>query len=668
MSAPSSSSREARPAKIRRVLGSSLVPHRELAALLAALKKEGDVDDLLNVDRKALDRAVDGLWKDVGQVEALPTGLGKSFAWSTVSLPKMLRQIVETSPAWARELRQAYDKKPCTSADPFHLLVYADEYVPGSVLKLDNRRKVLAVYATVQEFRREALKHDHMWLVLGLIRSSEASKLNGGAAAAVARLYKRWFLEEQLSERGVLLDLDAPNRRFANIYLKPGVLITDGEALRAIWSAKGASGKLPCLLCKNLVHDPDAAARSDYLVDLGDPEGEFDLASDADLWEKADTLQSQAAVLSKTAFERLQLLQGLTYNPRSLLWELDLRPLLPPSRAFRYDSMHVLLSNGVAQQETSLLLGAMREHHVGFEELRALAAADWHSCRIASGRAVLRDVFAAPREKAFKKEGVLKTSASEMLVALPFLVFFCETVLAPRGLCTQEIASAQALADVLRSIRSAKDGRGRAADMDAAVRRHAAAFNAAYGVAVKPKHHYLRHLAEQFRKDGVVLDAFVGERKHILIKKCAECVTNTARFERTVLMRCVSKQLADTADASFFADGLLSPQSGDHLAGSLGVASARFSKTMKFNGTTLGAEDAIMWDNRIHIVMGCADLDGVLCVMARRYDFVAKVTSGASRWQRAPGDALFVLPLEQAPLFFVDLWFQEPGDAVVVLC
>ena len=51
------------------------------------------------------------------------------------------------------------------------------------------------------------------------------------------------------------------------------------------------------------------------------------------------------------------------------------------------------------------------------------------------------------------------------------------------------------------------------------------------------------HLSQQFLQDGVVLDCWVLERMHLLLKTYAEPVKNIREFEKTVLVRAIGERL-----------------------------------------------------------------------------------------------------------------------------
>ena len=74
---------------------------------------------------------------------------------------------------------------------------------------------------------------------------------------------------------------------------------------------------------------------------------------------------------------------------------------------------------------------------------------------------------------------------------------------------------------------------------------HMKAFIRAYGVEhVKPKAHWNVDVGAQFLQDMAVVDMFIVERTHLDVKRIADHVRNTARFERSVLSRLLAESLS----------------------------------------------------------------------------------------------------------------------------
>ena len=253
---------------------------------------------------------------------------------------------------------------------PANLVIYADEATPGNVLRLDNRRKVLAVYVTLREFGPDLVKHADMWLPLAILRSSQIKDILGGASFCMRTLLRRIFITDKVTSEGVLLDLQLPQSRFVRLHLALGNFIGDGDAQRATWSAKGASGNLPCLMCKNVLsqHVPSP---SPYLVHISCPDADrFDFCTNEDIWAKAEALRHQAGVATRVDFEELQRAMGMSFNPLGLLWDEELREHVKPVGCHTYVPMHALLSNGICQNESGLLLVACRDAGVPFSAFR----------------------------------------------------------------------------------------------------------------------------------------------------------------------------------------------------------------------------------------------------------------------------------------------------------
>ena len=95
-----------------------------------------------------------------------------------------------------------------------------------------------------------------------------------------------------------------------------------------------------------------------------------------------------------------------------------------------------------------------------------------------------------------------------------------------------------------------------AATLQAALERHLTLHVTAYGEdLVRPKHHWLYHVAPQFQRDGVILDTFVVERGHLLVKRIAEHNKNTSCYESSV-MAGVINQMFKNASVSNLCSGL----------------------------------------------------------------------------------------------------------------
>jgi len=613
------------------------------------------------VSRFQVKRAVDAVWNKVGYKQQVILATGRTFDWEIASLPKFLVHLTTVSSGFRNACRQMWEAHPCTRENPWRLVVYGDELVPGAILKLDNKRKFFAAYVTIRELGPTYLKHESMWLTVAVIRSSVAKTIPGGFSHCMRLLFRRWFLVDRLSEDGVLLDLGIPGSRLVRAYFSLGNVVADGDAYRALWSAKGASGKLICLLCKNVLSE---RTESEYLVHLSCPfYSRFDLASDAEIWEKADKLSHSRVTNPKGQHRRLELLYGLTDNPQGILWDKDLRDYVKPATAITYDPMHALVSNGIVQNETSFLLADLKSIGVGWESLLRFVKSDWHVCRSVGNPKILEDCFAPPRMKSFKKDGTFKAGASEMLLVSPVICFFLRKVTGIAAKLPKQTASYEALCQVLQIVASMKQGAPNACQLAAAMEKHAVAFAEAYPSAeVKPKNHYALHVPAQSAQNAILLDAFVGERKHGGIKRVAEHIRNTTAFERSVITNAVCRQIEWLADPTNLCDGLTSPRKCPELGHNCSIANA-----MVWNGTRVVVGDCMFRHGHVFIINACADLAPGLALLVDRYEKVAQVTTCASRWTRASDDTEILQLVVGELLQLVPVRYQEGPLTIVCL-
>ena len=117
---------------------------------------------------------------------------------------------------------------------------------------------------------------------------------------------------------------------------------------------------------------------SPYLVHRSCPDADrFDFCTNEDIWAKAEALRHQAGVATRGEFEELEKAMGISFNPHGLLWDEELREHVKPVGCHTYDPMHALLSNGICQNETGLLLVSCRDAGVPYSAFRDFAKANW---------------------------------------------------------------------------------------------------------------------------------------------------------------------------------------------------------------------------------------------------------------------------------------------------
>ena len=101
----------------------------------------------------------------------LPLRDGGEFSWP-IACPQDLLPLCLSECAGFREVfEQALSAQPATFCRPWRLLIYLDEITPGNPLRPDNKRKIMAFYASWLELG-DRLRLEEYWLTLGVLRTS----------------------------------------------------------------------------------------------------------------------------------------------------------------------------------------------------------------------------------------------------------------------------------------------------------------------------------------------------------------------------------------------------------------------------------------------------------------------------------------------------------------
>lgn len=201
------------------------------------------------------------------------------------------------------------------------VVLYHDACQGGNVLSPNPSFKVNAVYLAFGHLPQECLRSPQFWLTIGLLDHNHASTIPGNIGS-----YMQVFVEQ--FRNGVFLGHQGPRLEIA-------AWIGDYEAQRSTFSSRGSAGLLPCLFCANVVSESSnlASSGNGFLVDLkcNDP-AHFSVRSDVSIFSLCDALAELKTRTTKQAFETKCKSCGLTFDPNGLLWNANLRTILPPSK------------------------------------------------------------------------------------------------------------------------------------------------------------------------------------------------------------------------------------------------------------------------------------------------------------------------------------------------
>lgn len=372
--------------------------------------------------------------------------------------------------------------------------------------------------------------------------------------------------------------------------------------------------------------------------------------------------RSHAGALSMAKFRELQQVVGFNLNRHGMVFDAELRSHCDFIGAARYDWVHSMLADGVFTIEVGAFMKAHEGHGATRDLLRAFFSYDgWRFPTFSRLKArQLWRVFDDYRTSAAEPEK-LKCTCAEMLGVAGLLRHYIETRVPVVAELQPQRASFDAAARVLDLLTAAKHQTANVQEAAVALGRaaseHLKLHKAAYGTELlRPKHHWVLDVADQIRADGCVIDSFVIERRHLLVKMVAEHIDNLRTFERSVMSSMCVVALQD-AQSAVFGDGLIGTATA--LAGSQILV----SNAMTIFNFEVHGGDVVARGEELGLIGACCLEQGRLCVAVEPLDLVAKVSAHSGQYRLCMRTEVW----PAAELSLVVAWYDMPsGDIVVV--
>jgi len=177
---------------------------------------------------------------------------GRAFKVPFASPMAMLSVAAEQSTSFADMLRSLLGMRACSHEHPYSIVLYSDEITPGDPLKAGDR-KIQAVYWSIKEFGSHALANEDLWFTLTTLRSCRVKQLEDGMSHLYKMALHAFFdLGGHSVRNGVSLRLKGADVQVL-LFLDLGVCLGDERALKELTGAKGAAGKKPCCLRRNMI-------------------------------------------------------------------------------------------------------------------------------------------------------------------------------------------------------------------------------------------------------------------------------------------------------------------------------------------------------------------------------------------------------------------------------
>lgn len=537
------------------------LPHVSGSALSSILQEIEEQGMPTLKQRKHFQEARDHLLSKYDSYGPLLTSIslecvnGKTIQIPCANFLSLLDACYRDESSMIELLHQTANKHLPSANAPWHLIAYNDEVVAGNPLGADTTRKMQLVYFSFAEIGPIQLSKEESWICCLAIRSSLIADVCGGMSQVMSALLKT-VLHNPLcyvQDSGIVLKNSTSQLK---LFFKLGFFLQDGLAQKTIWSLKGDSGTKFCLYCQNLI-TTRSGIEGGILTSNSFDLGAILQSTDASLQNTIARLAANYATMSHDDFSLWQQATGFNFCQQSLPWDPILGSELLPRQMFTHDWMHTFFVTGVFNIMTQLVLEEIESSF----KVNAYNMA--HSCIeqwvLPGDKSSVSHMLSQKHRKANKQAGVFKCSAGEALSLYPLFAFFFQHVVLPAGGCAKHIAAYCAMADLIDLIQVIPLQMV-SADMleDACGDFLKACLDCNLLNNMTTKFHWLLHFPFHVRKfeakglGRMLPSCFVQERKHKVAKRYGENISNTSKFETSILQEILCHDLAQLQGSTVF--------------------------------------------------------------------------------------------------------------------
>jgi hypothetical protein len=586
---------------LTRLLGDGKVSYQALQRLLKKVN-EGETP---GTSWRQICAAAGERFKQVEHTEVLQDAEGHEIKWTFCDPCRLLQYMIEVCP----KLQQIYcNAAKAHPAGEWSAIVMFDEFAPGMQLKANNHRKSMTLCFSFLELGRRALVTPCVWMIPVVVRTNLYSASKGGWSRFLKIFLERMFLGPNgLQATGVPLILGGDS-----FLLKASLahLLSDGDGLRSALSWRGASSLRPCWCHWNVTKkDSGLKEHNPALV-------ETSCADFLKFQLQTDHMVSENVALVKAAYERLaqgniaksmvdSICQstGITYNEFGLLWDDRIRSMVT-QKVVTIDWVHTMLCDGVFGCEVHLFLSrAQQKLGIGFESVRGFLVGWTLPCHSKATMHEVRRVFTDFRHSYAENHEKMKASASELLSTYGLLRHFvCRHV---QDACmVEETSSFELCCHLIDGILDAKHGQTSMNESSLWLKRAHKAFLemhiSCYGSEyIKPKHHWVFDIAEQWSLHSFVPDAFLIEKQHLAAKSIGNRVRNTTTFEKSVLSGMLNSQVQSIGqlgqDFELMHNAIPFP----------GLETSVVADTVSIMGVQMSVDDIVLYNDTAGRVIAC---------------------------------------------------------------
>ena len=526
----------------------SFVTHAGMAKLMQSLQRDGIPENFSTTTqfraRKSL-AAEQTPYGPLVKTFEIDIGDKKPHTMAVQQPLPFIWWAAKHSEDYSAALVKALAKGPSSPSNLWRLICYQDGVDPGDTQGPKHTRHSVVFYWTFLEFGADLLSREQLWATPVVLRTRIAKKLPGQIAQLFNIVLKGFFGADghDICHAGVTVDLYDGTRR-VKIFAKLGVVLADEPALKEMLSLKGHQGLKPCILCLNATlyktpHPPHL--RTHLAVPIIKTKlADFTVHTSESMREMVRRLDQYKVELTPAELHTKEQIFGLAWNPYSVMADPQLQ--VDPVTTLMYDWAHVTVSDGVADVEFGMFMRHMRLNKTGtdYDDFRKYLEL-WSL----PGRAGdLLQLFTPSANKNNFRKGSFTSTASEFLTLVPILDRYLTNVVIPRGRELPYVRSMLAVLNTVELLQAVRRGTVTDEELRAAIERHLELFVAAWGVdCMRPKHHYMLHLAEMLRFFGILISTLPNERRHRLVKRYCRPRQNAKAWDVGVVEEITTHQL-----------------------------------------------------------------------------------------------------------------------------
>ena len=454
--------------------------------------------------------------------------------------------------SWTKLVQQHHAECPGTISDPWGLILYCDEIIPGNVLGRAER-KVWTIYATFLQFG-DHLSHEDAWLTISVERSAFVATLGGGIAQMIGHVLQSIFCCPIQDPRlGFRLKATSGD---TTLFFNLSMVLADGAAQKQVWSSKGDSGTKFCLLCAN-VHGQVAkhADEEPYEFHCATTQySQLRLVTDQELLDSYQRLHTRSSSCTKKAFAQWQQATGLTYSRHALMLNQPLleKGIIRPATQFCHDWMHGVLQGTAPcvlyHLFTSLATecfdcyGFFEKYFQCWEYPKGWKASHFHQ------------LFEKKKMEKSKNARKFSCTAAECLAIYPIVRHCMCTIIQPQGLAVAAVDAFLAMSEVIDQCHGGVQWKATTwHSLLSAVERANAAFEVAWPEETMiKKWHWHLHLPDALSRFSTLPSCFTAERKHKSISALATKLLQITSYEKHLLQQVLSNEICTLQHPELF--------------------------------------------------------------------------------------------------------------------